>query len=94
MVIVTRLVWDSWNVDHISRRSVLPSEVEAACHGDHIILQGYQQRLLLIAPAGTRMLAVVLKPQAEDRVYYAITARDAGRKERAYYRQRKEDGIE
>ena len=69
MVVIARLVWDSWNVEHISKHDVVQTEVEFACHGDHVVLQSYQERLLLIAPVGTRMLAVILNPQADEGVY-------------------------
>jgi uncharacterized DUF497 family protein len=76
-------------VAHIARHGVIPDEVEEVCHGQHVDLQSYQGRIILIGPTQAgRVLAVVLDPQAGD-VYYPITARPASRKERRYYQQQK-----
>lgn len=93
MVSVRRLVWNSWNVAHIARHEVIPDEVEEVCHGQHVVLQTYNDRLLLIGPTLTgRMLAVIPGLTDESEVYYPATARSASMKERRFYKneQRKE----
>ena len=93
MVSVRRLIWNSWNVAHIARHEVMPDEVEEVCHGQHVVLQTYNDRLLFIGPTLTgRMLAVILGSTDQLEVYYPVTARSASMKERRYYKneQRKE----
>lgn len=93
MVPVRRLIWNSWNVAHIARHEVIPDEVEEVCHGLHVVLQTYNDRLLLIGPTlAGRMLAIILGPTDQLEVYYPVTARSASMKERRFYKneQRKE----
>jgi len=87
MLAIRRLIWDSWNIAHIARHHVIPEEVEAVCHGDYIVRQAYQGRLMLIGPtAAGRVLAVILDSQGEG-LYYPVTARPADRKERRIWRE-------
>ncbi len=73
------------NVQHIARRDVTPEEMEAVCHGRHIIRVAYAGRLMLIGPAGAgQVLAVVLEPVGED-THRPITGRPASRRERLVY---------
>ena len=89
MLSIRLLVWDDWNITHIARHQVSREEVEQACHGDHIFLESYRGRLILIGPtAAGRILAVILAPEGDD-VYYVVTARSADRKERRIYREQK-----
>ena len=86
MLLVRRLVWESWNVGHIARHAVLPEEVEQVCHSDPVVQAGKKGRLLVFGPTREgRMLAVVLDPEPEAGVYYPVTARPASRGERAMY---------
>ena len=86
MVFVRRLIWDSWNVAHLSRHQVSLDEVEEVCHGEHIRRQAYRGRIMLIGPTGVgRMITVVLDPEDEPGVYYPVTARPASRRERRIF---------
>jgi uncharacterized DUF497 family protein len=68
-------------------------DVEAACHADPLVQQGYGGRLLVFGPARDgRLLTIVLEPQTEEGRYDVITARPASRRERAIYRRQK--GLE
>ena len=87
MVVIQQLLWDEWNVAHILRHDVTPDEVEEICRGEHIALQSYAGRLMLIGLTRGRILAAVLAPQEGEGVFYVVTARTASRKERRYYRQ-------
>ena len=81
------LIWDAWNVAHITRHGVTPEEVEEVCQGPHLLRQAYKGRLMLIGPTlAARMLSVVLEPEGEG-VFYPVTARPASRKERRRYQQ-------
>ena len=68
MIVIRGLIWDSWNVAHIARHEVTPDEVEEVCHGEYIVRQTYDERLLLIGPAlNGRMLVVILGPTKKKR---------------------------
>lgn len=81
MIVVTGLVWDEWNREHLARHDISPEEVEEVCHGKYKITESYRKRLLIVGKTkGGRKMAVVLSP--EDRnlkhygngIYYVITA--------------------
>ncbi len=85
------LIWDEWNVAHIARHNVVPHEVEAVCYGEHIEHEAYAGRMMVIGQVQSgRMLSVILAPESEQGVYYAVTARPASRRERRIYQQRRE----
>lgn len=86
MIVVDKLVWDSWNVEHIARHDVIPEEVEEVCHGKYIVRETYDKRLLLIGPTlSERMLAIVLGTTKRKGRYYPVTARPASKKEIRLY---------
>lgn len=87
MLYVRGLVWDPANVAHIARHNIMQHEVEEVCHGQHIVRQGYLQRIMLIGPTKPRrIIAIILDPKG-DGVYYPVTARPASRRERSLYAQ-------
>lgn len=89
MIYVRKLRWNGWNVAHIARHEVEPSEVEEVCHGLYIARASYKERLMLIGSTkAARMIAVVLESEG-DGIYYPITARVASRKERRLYLEEK-----
>ena len=91
MLVIRRLIWDSWNVAHISRHSVTPDEVEEVCHGQPMFIETYGSRLIAIGPTKhERIVSVVLsvKDRAQD-IYYPVTARPASRKEQRLYNEQK-----
>jgi uncharacterized DUF497 family protein len=90
MILVRRLVWDTWNEPHIARHVVTRDEVEEVCHGDSIVREAQKGRLMVIGPThARRVLAVILDPETEEGVYYPITARPADRRERRIYQAEK-----
>ena len=87
MLVIRRLIWDSWNVAHTARHGVTPEEVEEVCHGEPVVQVGKKGRSLVFGPTlSGRMLTVVLDPESsEEGLYYPVTARPASRRERAIY---------
>lgn len=81
VILVRKLIWDSWNNQHIARHDVFPEEVEAVCHGSPLVLRGQQKsRLVLVGPTEEkRMLTAVFEAKGKG-TYYPITAypTDAG----------------
>jgi hypothetical protein len=94
MIVIKRLTWDDWNINHIARHQVTPAEVEAACHSDFVllILRGKKGRLVLIGSSRRRLLAIVLDPEPTQGVYYPVTAYTASRKLRRIYEQIRKGG--
>lgn len=78
MLVVRKLIWDTWNKQHIARHHVVPGEVEAICHGNPVVLQGQQKgRLVVIGQTEEgRVLGAVLKSKGQGQ-YYPVTAYDA-----------------
>jgi uncharacterized DUF497 family protein len=90
MVKVRKLIWDAGNKAHIARHGVIPDEVEQVCHGNHEEMDGKEGRIIVIGLTQEgRMLSAILDPEEEPEVYYPVSARDASRKERRYYREKK-----
>lgn len=93
--IITQLLWDEWNIDHIARHNVVPAEVRTALSDpDAVFIKAKQVRVMILGRADTRLLATVLNEQEASGVYYVITARDMSKKERTFYRVRKESHHE
>ncbi len=89
MIVIARLLWDTWNTEHIARHGVTQQDVEDVCQGDYIIRESYKGRIMVIGPTlDGRMLAVVLDPEGQG-VYYPVTARSADKKERRDYQRDK-----
>lgn len=81
MVVVSGLIWDDWNREHIARHRVTVEEVEEVCHGKYKVVESYRKRLLLLGKTSKgRLLAIVLSPEDRDlrlyegNLYYPITA--------------------
>ncbi len=91
MIIITRLIWDDWNVNHIALHGVTQIDVEEVCRGNFLTRQTYHGRLMVIGPnASGNLLSVILAPEGNGQ-YYVVTARPAAKKERRIYRQTKGD---
>lgn len=88
MILIRKLIWDSWNVNHIARHHVVPDEVEALCHRLPVVLRGQQKsRLVLIGQTEEkRILGVVLEARGNGK-YYPITAYDADEHDTLLYRR-------
>lgn len=87
MIVVHKLVWDSWNSNHIARHKLTPKEVEEACHGNHSIRETYGKRLMMISPTRKGKLIAIVLAFKEEGVYYPVTAWPASGKLRRIYEQ-------
>lgn len=90
---IEELVWDEWNIGHIARHDVVPTEVEEVCRGAKIANRTYGDRISLIGPTSIgRLLYLVLVPRGGN-TYYPLTARVADKKERTVYIEEKGDVV-
>lgn len=95
MVIVKRLIWDAWNVAHIARHQVTPSEVEEVYQQKHFTRPSKKNRLAITGPTfASRMLTVIIAPKEEMGVFFTVTARPASQKERRLYQELVQGGGE
>lgn len=91
-IIVKKLLWDSSNIEHIKKHKVSKEEVEQA--GTQVIAVKVAQRgcYLLIGRSGARIISIVVV-RRHTGIYYVVTARDAGKKERkiVYDKEKKQN---
>ena len=89
MIVIRRLVWNSWNIAHIARHDVVPDEVEEVCHGDYMTSETYKGRIRVVGPTlAGRMLTVILAPKGAG-TYSTVTAHNASAGERKRYHELK-----
>lgn len=75
------LVWDEWNIEHITKHNVTRVEVEEIFTRTVRAKKSYKRRLMVFGKTKReRLLAVVL--EREDSGYYVLSSRNASRKER------------
>ncbi|MDP3962779.1 MAG: BrnT family toxin [bacterium] len=86
MLFIRKLIWDTWNIQHITRHDIAPEEVEEICHNLPLVLRGQQKgRLVLIGlTEGNRMIAVVLEVKEYGK-YYPVTAYEPDVSDKALY---------
>ena len=86
MVRIQQVLWDEWNIEHISLHGVSSVEVEKALTDPSVVfLPTYNDRILVLGRSGERLLSVVMAKEKEG-VFYIVTARDMSKKERSRYR--------
>ncbi|MBI2051496.1 BrnT family toxin [Candidatus Roizmanbacteria bacterium] len=81
------LIWDEWNVKHIRKHNIVPYEIEELLKNDYVARKTHKDRIMITGRSGKRILSVIL--EQEEKGYYVVTARDAGRRERRAYRDEK-----
>lgn len=80
-IVVKRLIWDKYNIEHIKKHKVTVEEVEEISRSTVAHKKAKQGRYLIIGRAGTRILSVVINRKGLG-IYYPVTARDADKDER------------
>ena len=92
---VRRLIWDSWNIDHILRHGVVPEEVIEVARGNHLVLRGKKNnRLILVGSSESgRVLEVILQNKGK-REYYPVSAYDASNDIKKLYQRKTTGGDE
>ncbi|MBI2330247.1 hypothetical protein HYU94_02570 [Candidatus Daviesbacteria bacterium] len=80
-IVIKKLIWDEYNIEHIKKHEVAQAEVEEVAKN----IVGHKQsklgRYLIIGRTGPRIISVAVSRKAIG-IYYPVTARDASKKER------------
>jgi len=88
---IEKISWDEETIDHTSKHSVSPEEVEEALFNEidsPLIMRGKEGRYLAYGKTnGGRLLLVVWA--SRYRKTKIITARDMSKKEKQFYKRRK-----
>lgn len=86
VILIKKLIWDTWNISHIARHNVIPDEVEEVCHDLPLVLRGQTKaRLILIGSTDAgRILGIVLESKGRGN-YYLVTSYDASVSDIALY---------
>jgi len=80
-IIIRKLVWDKFNVEHIKKHNVTVNEVEEVAKNIITHKKAKLGRYLIMGRVGARIISVAVNKQGAG-IYYPATARDSARKER------------
>jgi hypothetical protein len=90
VITVRKLIWDTWNIQHIARHKITPDEVETVCHNQPIILRGQQKsRLVIIGSTDEALIITVILESNGKGKYYPITAYPASKQDITLYKRLK-----
>lgn len=78
---IKHLIWDDWNLEHIKKHKVSPSEVKEVAKNIIAHKRAKLGRYLIIGRVGSRILSIIINRRGVG-IYYPVTARDAAKKER------------
>ncbi|OGE37559.1 hypothetical protein A3B45_00895 [Candidatus Daviesbacteria bacterium RIFCSPLOWO2_01_FULL_39_12] len=80
-IIVKKIIWDEWNVEHIRKHNVTQREVEEISKNIITHKKVKLGRYSIFGRVSSRILTVIINRKATG-IYYPVTARDAAKKER------------
>ena len=80
-IIVKKLIWDKYNIEHIKKHNVTRDEVEKVSEKIIVHKKAKKERYLIIGRVGLRIISVAVNRKGVG-VYYPVTARDSDKKER------------
>ena len=87
-MIIRRLIWDEWNIDHIARHNVEPEEVEEVCKDKNLFNKWKNKTYRVIGQTNDgRYLTIFLVPRI-GQSYYPVTARNSTEKEKKAFRRK------
>ncbi len=80
-IIIKKLVWDAYNIEHIKKHNTTVDEAEEAVRNFISHKKGKKGRYLAIGKSGSRLISLIVRRESVG-IYYLITARDSSKKER------------
>ena len=57
---IEQLAWDEWNLEHLTKRGVIPEEVAEVLNGNPVIRDTDKNRLAVISPTQAGRVAMVI----------------------------------
>ncbi len=82
--------WDSWNIEHIARHGVDPSEAEAICRSHRaVVIRSRKGRHLVYGQTGEGRYVLIVLAARSGGLVRIITARDMSEQERRFYQGRR-----
>jgi len=82
MIKIRKLIWDKWNINHITKHNVTKDEIEELCNGKHKRQLTYGKRYLILGRIKSGRALTVILAREKPGKYYIVTARDMSKKER------------
>lgn len=80
-IVIKKLVWDAYNIEHIKKHNVTVDEAEEAVKNFVSHKKGERGRYIAIGRSGSRLISLIVRRESIG-VYYLVTARDSSKKER------------
>jgi uncharacterized DUF497 family protein len=85
-MVINGLIWDIWNIQHITIHGVTTDEVEEVLGNPYVELRGRFGRHMMIGKTDTgRLLRVIIEQRQDNDIYYVISAFDASKENRRLY---------
>jgi uncharacterized DUF497 family protein len=85
-MIINGLIWDIWNIQHITAHGVTTDEVEEVLGNPYVELRGRFGRHILIGKTDTgRFLRVIIGQIQDNDIHYVISAFDASKENKNLY---------
>lgn len=90
-IVIKRIIWDEWNLNHIRKHNVSRNEAEEVAANIIVHEKTKKGRYLIIGRTGSRILTVIIN-RRKTGIYYLVTARDSAKKERrrVYEKEKKQ----
>jgi len=83
-MVIKKLIWDEWNVEHIARHNVIPDEVEEVCLAKNLLNKSKNKTYRVIGQTDDGRYLTIFIAKKENG-YYPMTARDSMKQERQAY---------
>lgn len=88
-MIIRKLIWDEWNIDHIARHNVRPEEVEEVCLESKILInKSGKGKVRVIGQTQVGKYITIFLADRGKGNFYPISGRDCALKEKKLFKRR------
>lgn len=88
-IVVKKLVWDEYNLEHSNKHKVNLQEIEEISKNFRVHKKAKKGRYMLIGRTNARILSIVIDRKGTG-VYYVVSARDSDKPERKILYEKEE----
>ncbi|MBU0693466.1 MAG: BrnT family toxin [Candidatus Omnitrophica bacterium] len=81
--------WDDVNIEHVAQHSVIPQEVEEACHNEPLIMKMGRNKYIIYGRSDSGRYLFMVTIYKGDGTIRAVTARDMTNSERRLYNRKR-----